>query len=370
MPAFDAAKAYPYRSGQARISGEVVSEQGGTLSNATVRLVGTSVAATADQNGRFVFPTLQTNPSNPPIYRVLVTAVGAGTIAMERVPLFDRQEIVLRLIVPPAGQTRTTDGFPSTPSGRPPKRAAADAIATFGSVSPAADATAARSEGGEQSAASVGSAAPVAAYSDTDAPPYIRIGRNPTGGQSCYSGTDNYVQVDHVRFVDYVKWVLPAEWVPSWPQNSLIAGAMLIRNYAWRVVNNGGAHGNADLDDSPCDQVYNPTRKTSATDAAVEAAFADGFNRNGVVFFSEYVDGTPDGTERPPCSAITGSCDYAGRLSQWGSKKLAEDGLTPHQILEYYYNAYTGYAPNPNVPIGYFTIKPPAPEPRLLVVPG
>src|SRR3954465_14548692 len=63
-----------------------------------------------------------------------------------------------------------------------------------------------------------------------------------------------------VPFLDYVKHVLPVEWIPTWGAESLKAGAMAAKSYAWYWISRGGKRGNlgADLKDNTDDQVYDP----------------------------------------------------------------------------------------------------------------
>lgn len=111
-----------------------------------------------------------------------------------------------------------------------------------------------------------------------DGPPdYIRVGR--TFHVDCQSQVfpPPVVRVDRLPFIDYVKNVLPNEWLRSWPDASLEAGAVAVAQYAWKTAfvdrkwtRFGFPY---DIVDSTCDQHYkdrDPTLDYSRTDAAVE----------------------------------------------------------------------------------------------------
>jgi hypothetical protein len=85
-----------------------------------------------------------------------------------------------------------------------------------------------------------------------DMPATIRVWRRGIDGStaSC-SG-----RVDVIPLEKYVKGVLPHEWIRSWDDESLKAGAVAIRTYAAWWVNAGGKYSCADLDDTTASQVY------------------------------------------------------------------------------------------------------------------
>ena len=79
--------------------------------------------------------------------------------------------------------------------------------------------------------------------------------------------------VETVDFKDYVKHVLPNEWPSSWHTESLRAGAMAAKMYAWSYIAIGGKWPDADVYDSTCDQVYNPAVEYESTNNAVDATW-------------------------------------------------------------------------------------------------
>ena len=91
-------------------------------------------------------------------------------------------------------------------------------------------------------------------WSSTTAPPStIRVLR--------YTGV-----VQTVDFESYVKVVMAAEWPLDWPIESLRAGAVAIKQYAWYYTMNyrggTGTGGCYDVRDNSIDQVYMPETKT------------------------------------------------------------------------------------------------------------
>ena len=85
-----------------------------------------------------------------------------------------------------------------------------------------------------------------------------------------YCDTSRPYTVQTIDFKDYVKHVLPNEWSSAWPGESLRAGAMAVKMYAWSIIAAGGKWSDADVYDSTCDQVYNPAIEYQSTDDAVD----------------------------------------------------------------------------------------------------
>jgi Stage II sporulation protein/Fibronectin type III domain len=158
--------------------------------------------------------------------------------------------------------------------------------------------------------------------STTTPPPAIRVLRS-TG------------VVQTVDFKTYVKVVMPAEWNALWPMESLRAGAVAIKQYAWYYTmhyrGGTGTGGCYDVRDSSIDQVYSPETRTPAAAhiQAVESTWPESILKNGSFVFTSYRPGsTPD-----VCGA-----GYDGyHLIQHGARGCALDGKTGEQILEIYY---------------------------------
>ena len=122
--------------------------------------------------------------------------------------------------------------------------------------------------------------------SETDPPPAIRVFRHASGA------------VDTVDFRTYAANVLSREWIGSWTAESLRAGALAVKSYAWYQVlhwrggvNPGGAC--FDLRDDTADQVYDPSKATWSTAAtAVDALIAS-------------TGATPTSTMKPSSAAFS-----------------------------------------------------------------
>ena len=171
-------------------------------------------------------------------------------------------------------------------------------------------------------------------------PETIRVWRRGIdGSSSSCSG-----RVDEIPFDQYVRGVLPHEWIPSWHEESLKAGAVAIRTYAAFHVASGGRYDCADVDDTTSTQVYRDEFRPE-TDAAVEATeglyVVDG---DGSLVLAEYSaengDPTEFGVVEPLC---TGESRFGhGRgTCQWGSQRWATSGRSFDEIVTHYYPGST-----------------------------
>ena len=167
-------------------------------------------------------------------------------------------------------------------------------------------------------------------------PESIRVWRRAIdGSSSSCSG-----RVDVISFEQYVRGVLPHEWIPSWPEESLKAGAVAIRTYAAFHVGTGGRYDCADVDDTTSTQVYKDEFHP-ATDAAVEATeglyVVDGA---GALILAEYSaengDPTDFGVAEPLCTGRTVHGHGRG-ICQWGSQRWANEGRDFEAIVTHYY---------------------------------
>ncbi|GAA2738288.1 SpoIID/LytB domain-containing protein [Actinocorallia aurantiaca] len=138
-------------------------------------------------------------------------------------------------------------------------------------------------------------------------------------------------RVDRVDFKTYVKNVLPNEWVPSWPAESLKAGAMAVKNFGWywaltstRKTSWGACY---DVKDNTDSQVYKPGTATTATSAAVDATWNTRMTRDGKILEAHY------------CSTTTacGAWVSGDWMSQYGSRDKADQGQSHTTILKAYY---------------------------------
>src|ERR1035437_2098483 len=124
--------------------------------------------------------------------------------------------------------------------------------------------------------------------STTTPPPTIRVLRSSPGPVGV---------VQTVDFEMYVKVVMPAEWPPSWPMESLRAGAVAIKQYAWYYTmtyrGGTGTGGCYDVRDDGSDQIYSPTRTQYANQIqAVESTWSESITRGGAFVFTGYRPGT------------------------------------------------------------------------------
>jgi hypothetical protein len=143
-------------------------------------------------------------------------------------------------------------------------------------------------------------------------------------------------QIEEVDFQSYVKSVLPNEWYASWDMNALRAGAMAVKTYAWYWCINQKYPGKGyDVRDDAWDQIYKPGTLHTRTNLAVDETWGWIMTRQGNIFQAQYIDGTQGSPD--PISAETGKT-YLGRMSQWGTQYLAENGKDWQSILRYYYD--------------------------------
>lgn len=132
-----------------------------------------------------------------------------------------------------------------------------------------------------------------------------------------------------VPFVDYIKNVASSEIYPTWPESALRANMYAQISFALnRVYSEWYQSRGYPFDitsDTAYDQKYIQGRDVyDSVSRIADEIFNDYIVRNGTVqpLFAQYCDG------------VRVRCDG---LSQWGSVSLAEDGLTPYEILQYYY---------------------------------
>lgn len=142
-------------------------------------------------------------------------------------------------------------------------------------------------------------------------------------------------RVDRVAFKSYVKNVLPNEWVPSWPKESLKAGAMAVKSYGWywalhstRKTSDGRCF---DVYDTTSSQVYKPGSAQASTSSAVDATWGTRMTRGGKILQAHY------------CSTTTacGGWVTGDWMSQYGSRDKANAGWSYSRILKAYYSGIT-----------------------------
>lgn len=146
-----------------------------------------------------------------------------------------------------------------------------------------------------------------------------------------------------VPFVDYIKNVASSEVYPTWPENALRANIYAIISYALNRVYTEWypSRGyNFDITNTTqYDQAFVPDREIFQNISdIVDDIFNNYVVRQGSVqpLFTAFCNGT------------TSTCDG---LSQWGTVQLAEQGMTPFEILQNFYGEDIGIVEN--APVGF-----------------
>ena len=132
-----------------------------------------------------------------------------------------------------------------------------------------------------------------------------------------------------VDFASYIKNVASSEIYPTWPENALRANIYAITTFALnRIYTEWYRSRGYDFDitaTTQYDQKFiNGREYFQNISYLVDELFNDYIRRQGSVepLFTAFCNGT------------TTTCEG---LSQWGTVSLAEQGLTPYEILQYYY---------------------------------
>jgi hypothetical protein len=176
-----------------------------------------------------------------------------------------------------------------------------------------------------------------AAAGTADAPLPATIRVRVTGYPHCDISRPYTVEV--IDFKEYAKHVLPNEWVNTWPWESLRAGAMAVKMYAWSYIAVGGKWPDADVYDSTCDQVYNPAVSYASTNQSVDFTWNWRLTRGDSLlrtFYRAYYS---------QCKAakLEGNC-----MGQFESRDMAYDLYTWDEILlEFYDNGVLSPVWNP-----------------------
>ena len=144
----------------------------------------------------------------------------------------------------------------------------------------------------------------------------VRVTADPV----CKTGQSYHNEV--VEFREYIKDVLPNEWLPTWNEEALKAGAVAAKQFAMYEYNINGYIWSCNWD-----QVYRPGRRSDATDKAVEDTWNTFIVNDGLIktIYDDY-----------PAACATRDIDC---MSQWESMRLAEEGWTFEEIL---LESYTG----------------------------
>ena len=134
-----------------------------------------------------------------------------------------------------------------------------------------------------------------------------------------------------VDFASYIKNVASSEIFPTWPENALRANIYAITSFALnRIYTEWYRSRGYDFDitaTTQYDQKFiNGREYFQNISYLVDELFNDYIRREGKVepLFTAFCNGT------------TVTCEG---LSQWGTVDLANQGLTPYEILQYYYGS-------------------------------
>lgn len=185
--------------------------------------------------------------------------------------------------------------------------------------------------------------------SQTTPPPTVRVYRAAAG------------TVETVDFRAYLKNVLSREWISSWTTESLRAGALAVKDYAWYQVLHWRGYVSAsgecfDLFDTTRDQVYDPSRPIYAPmAAAVDATWTTLALRSGSIVPTYYNAGGAN----EPCGANANGW----QMFQWGSQACGLEGRSAAQIMSVYYSGIQVIAAPPPSPSAPTPTPTPAPTP-------
>jgi hypothetical protein len=270
----------------------------------------------SDANGYFAFSvdaldeTTAPSPSGATEVEVAVSAAGYGRWTISRARYYARDTLRLypRLNVAGHGDTHVTAASPRSEAVKQ------------SSLSPPLVNKASSQWGAAQNAGL--SSVQLSANGAAGAiPVQIRVYRTATG------------EVEVVPFKEYTKHVLSNEWISSWGQASLRAGAMAVKGYAWFWIARGGKQAalGADLKDNTDDQVYDPNVSYASTDAAVDATWQYSMTINGALFQASYCAGS---YQADPSSDCPWGTMY---MTQWGSKYYSDQGRSWSWIVQFYY---------------------------------
>jgi hypothetical protein len=299
-----------HASTEANVEGQVTDKvTGQPVAGAQVLAADEGLSASTDGAGRFRWQAIPLSQSSLPI-TITISADGYGSWTIEDVRLRAGDTLIL---------SAELSAAPTLIVVPPPRAEAPDWPDVSGD----------KVLGGLSAAA----------LSDLSLPSTIRV--RVTGYAYC-DLTREYT-VETVDFKEYVKHVLPNEWVPNWPWESLRAGAMAAKMYAWYWIAQGGKWSDADVYDSTCDQVYNPSVSYASTDAAVDFTWNWALTRSGALFQTSYR------TYYSQCESagLAGNC-----MGQVESRDMAYDAYTWDEIVYAFYTG-TGLSPVWDPPGGF-----------------
>ena len=278
-----------------RIEGQVVYKVNGLpISGALAASPELGLTATTDSAGRFVWPSIPMEGDVQTI-TVVIKATGYGDWTIQDVRLLARDTLILSIEM---SDTPTTIVVPP-PRAEQPDWPEVPVAQAFSADLP---------------------------LDQMDAPLPNTIRVRVTGYPYCDLSRPYTVQT--IDFKNYVKHVLPNEWGASWPWESIRAGAMAAKMYAWAIIADGGKWPDADVYDSTCDQVYNPSVAYATTNAVVDFTWNWRLTKNGSLVHAYYRAYNYQCVD----AGLEGAC-----MGQWDSRDDAIDGMTWDEIVYKYY---------------------------------
>lgn len=151
-----------------------------------------------------------------------------------------------------------------------------------------------------------------------------------------HDGTPNNFDAPNytVPFVDYIKNVASSEIYSTWPEETIRANVLAIISFT-------------------LNRIYTEWYKSKGYDFTITSttSYDQKYTRNGTIFepISRVVDDIFNNYIRagfrmePLLAQYRSSTTEPGKLSQWGSKALGDQGYTALEIIRYY------YGPNTNI---------------------
>ncbi len=177
-------------------------------------------------------------------------------------------------------------------------------------------------------------------YSSTSCTGYSSQTTPPTTIRVLVRTSSTAATIQTVDFQTYVNNVLPNEWLPSWDEEALKAGAVAVKSYAWYWVTHFGGYVGSETDcfdvtDDTSFQVYRADSASTRTSTAVAASWPVALRRDGKIVQASYLAYLDSSSET--CGASTNG----NQLSQYGTQACAEasTGNKYNVILGKYYSA-------------------------------
>ncbi len=266
---------------------------GAPIPNAQVTIPLLGLQTTTNSAGEFFWETIPLDDAVMSV-TVHVTAENFGDWTLQDVRVLRDETLIIKAMLEKSPVTIVIPP-PSNERALPP-----DSIAAMGAAE---------------------SGGPIGAPGDFPIPHTIRV--RVTGNPYCNTTIPYTIEV--VDFKEYVKHVLPNEWWASWPGESLRAGAMAAKMYAWYWIAAGGKWDDADVYDSTCDQVYNPAVEYESTNLAVDFTWNWLMMRDSQFILTQY-------------RAYDSQCGSADCMGQWDSRDKALNSWTWDEILLFYYD--------------------------------